>query len=132
YIEVPCFDWICEHRTWFDVFYEHVNYFRLSDFESMFGTVYEAGRTFGGQYLSIVADLGSIRKPQRDPTRAASLPADFTRSLRSRDLDRSAVWGGASKGVLFSLMMERAGVEVELVIDINPAKQGRFLPASGL
>ena len=31
YIEVPCFDWICAHRAWFDVFYEHVNYFRLAD-----------------------------------------------------------------------------------------------------
>jgi len=47
YIEVPCFDWICEHRAWFDVFYEHVNYFRLSDFLSMFGTIYESGRLFG-------------------------------------------------------------------------------------
>jgi hypothetical protein len=25
YIEVPCFDWICRHRAWFDIFYEHVN-----------------------------------------------------------------------------------------------------------
>ena len=39
YIEVPCLDWILEHHSWFDVFYEHVNYFRLSDFERMFGKV---------------------------------------------------------------------------------------------
>ena len=26
YLEVPCFDWICQHRAWFDIFYEHVNY----------------------------------------------------------------------------------------------------------
>lgn len=32
YIEVPCFDWIREHNAWFDIFYEHVNYFRLDDF----------------------------------------------------------------------------------------------------
>src|SRR6266566_4337757 len=54
YIEVPCFDWICAHRSWFDIFYEHVNYFRLSDFARMFGLVHEAGHTFGGQYLYIV------------------------------------------------------------------------------
>ena len=132
YIEVPCFDWIADHRTWFDVFYEHVNYFRLSDFQRMFGTVYKASRTFGGQYLSIVADLASIQCPQRGAADPVAFPADFTRSLTRRSLNRSAIWGGASKGVLFSLMMERAGVDVELVIDINPAKQGRFLPASGL
>jgi hypothetical protein len=132
YIEVPCFDWICEHRTWFDVFYEHVNYFRLSDFQRMFGGVFHASRTFGGQYLSIVADLASIRYPQRDPADTPAFPADFTRNLKPRSMARSAIWGGASKGVLFSLMMERAGVDVEVVIDINPAKQGLYLPASGL
>ena len=28
YIEVPCLDWIASHHAWFDIFYEHVNYFR--------------------------------------------------------------------------------------------------------
>ncbi len=28
YIEVPCLDWICKERAWFDIFYEHVNYFK--------------------------------------------------------------------------------------------------------
>ena len=49
YIEVPCFDWICEHRAWFDIFYEHVNYFRLSDFYRMFEVISEAGHVFNGQ-----------------------------------------------------------------------------------
>lgn len=43
YIEVPCFKWICDHRAWFDIFYEHVNYFQIEDFYRMFGLVYEAG-----------------------------------------------------------------------------------------
>ena len=34
YIEVPCFEWVLKKRTWFDVFYEHVNYFRLEDLKS--------------------------------------------------------------------------------------------------
>lgn len=49
YIEVPCFDWICENRAWFDVFYEHVNYFRMADFEKMFGRLVSSGRLFGDQ-----------------------------------------------------------------------------------
>jgi hypothetical protein len=44
-------------QSWFDLFYEHVNYFRLDDLRRMFGTVHEAGHLFGGQYLYIVADL---------------------------------------------------------------------------
>ena len=64
YIEVPCFDWICEHSAWFDIFYEHVNYFRLADFHRMFGTVLESGHVFGGQYLYVVADLATLKKPE--------------------------------------------------------------------
>ncbi|HET9943059.1 MAG TPA: class I SAM-dependent methyltransferase, partial [Terriglobia bacterium] len=63
YIEVPCFEWICEHRAWFDIFYEHVNYFRMADFNRMFGTVLESGRLFSGQYLYVVAELASLRRP---------------------------------------------------------------------
>ena len=77
YIEVPCFDWICEHRAWFDIFYEHVNYFRLADFHHMFGKVYESGHVFGGQYLYVVADLASLQKPRRDQNDSFDFPTDF-------------------------------------------------------
>jgi hypothetical protein len=132
YIEVPCFDWICERRAWFDIFYEHVNYFRLSDFRRMFGVLHAADRSFGGQYLSVVADLRSLRGPEFDPNDPVRFPSDFTRSLKPRTLEQSAIWGGASKGVVFALLMERAGAKPELVIDINPAKQGKHLPGTGL
>lgn len=133
YIEVPCFDWICRHRAWFDIFYEHVNYFRLSDFDRIFGTVVEAGRLFGGQYLYVVAELASLRTPARDVADPVQFPADFTTSISAFERDpASAIWGGASKGVIFALLKERRGLPVETVIDINPAKQGKFLPATGL
>src|SRR5450830_337743 len=77
YIEVPCFDWICEHKSWVDIFYEHVNYFRLSDFERMFGKIFESGHLFGGQYLYIVADLASLRVPQFDADSSVDFPDDF-------------------------------------------------------
>ena len=135
YIEVPCFDWICEHRAWFDVFYEHVNYFRLRDFHSMFANVASSGRIFGGQYLYVVADLASLRQPTIDQSNRANMPADFTDGLNrvwKHGSSASAVWGGASKGVIFSLLAQREGKLIDAVIDINPAKQGRFLPLTGL
>lgn len=132
YIEVPCFDWITSHRAWFDIFYEHVNYFRLSDFHRMFDTIHESGRLFGGQYLYIVADLASLRVPVRDPSDEVCLPHDFARTLHLPCEGRSAVWGGGSKGVIFSLLRSRQGSPVDMVIDINPGKQGRYLPATGL
>lgn len=130
YIEVPCFEWICAHRAWFDIFYEHVNYFRIADFYRMFGTVIDSGRLFGGQYLYIVAELATLRKPEMNFKDCVAFPKDFTRSLG--EPCRAAIWGGASKGVIFALLKARAGQAISIVIDINPAKQGKYLPATGL
>ena len=136
YIEVPCLDWICQHRAWFDIFYEHVNYFRLADFHRMFDKVYESGHVFGGQYLYVVADLATLRQPIPQQNDAFTFPNDFL-----SDIDRvaaiakgkrKAIWGGASKGVIFALYMLRAGVNIDLVIDINPAKQNKYMAGSGL
>ncbi len=138
YIEVPCLDWIIEHKAWFDLFYEHVNYFRLADLQRLFGRVLEAGRLFGEQYLYVVADLASLRRPDASDVAPLRLPDDFSASLDRavaivrRDGDKgSAIWGASSKGVIYSLFLQRAGVAVDQVVDINPAKQGRYLPLSG-
>lgn len=132
YIEVPCFDWICEHRAWFDIYYEHVNYFRMADFGRMFSEIIECGRLFGGQYLYVVADLQSLRLPRLDTPDEITLPEDFLNSLRDDAQGPSAVWGGASKGVIFTLLRSRLGYPIDTVIDINPAKQGKYLPGTGL
>lgn len=138
YIEVPCLDWIVAHNAWFDLFYEHVNYFRLDDLRRCFGTVLEAGHLFAGQYLYIIADLSSLRVPAFDGQRM-QLPANFSASLEHGQAllqqaqgRGAAIWGASSKGVIYSLFLQRAGVQVDHVIDINPAKQGRHLPLSGL
>jgi hypothetical protein len=125
YIEVPCFQWICHNRAWYDVFYEHVNYFRIGDFRRMFSRVIESGHLFGGQ----------------DHADDVAFPVDFLRGLtegaqRKRPSTEmgptAAIWGAASKGVIFALLMERAGAMVDMAIDINPAKQGKYLAATGL
>ena len=138
YIEVPCLDWICKHRAWFDIFYEHVNYFRVADFRRMFGIVHDIGHVFGGQYIYVVADLSTIRLPVQKGDEF-EFPRDFLRTferqakrLQNKGPSNYAIWGGASKGVIFALLMRRAGVDIQYVIDINPAKHGKYLPSTGL
>ena len=137
YIEVPCFDWICERRAWFDVFYEHVNYFRMTDFKRMFGSVLESGHAFGGQYLYVVADLSSLRSPRFDRSCELIFPEDFLAGIHrlasiAKGSERNAIWGAASKGVICAVYLQRAGAPPQFVIDINPVKQGRYLAVSGL
>jgi hypothetical protein len=139
YIEVPCFDWIRENRAWFDIFYEHVNYFRLEDFDRLFDSVVQTGRLFGGQYLYCIAELGSLRDSPRSGWTLSSLPDEFLPteitqppSNAARCSMKEAVWGCASKGVIFSLLRARAGRPLDVAIDINPNKHGMYLPGSGL
>ena len=138
YIEVPCFDWILNNRVCFDVFYEHVNYFRLSDFDRIFGKVLDSGHLFGNQYLYVVADLASLQNPIKTSSyTTADVPQDFFASIdnclaSSTGEKQRVVWGGAAKGVMFSTHAMAKGPSLDFVIDINPAKQGKFLAASGL
>lgn len=140
YVEVPCFDWIMSNHAWFDVFYEHVNYFRLSDFHRIFGHIIDSGHLFGGQYMYAIANLSSIREniPAADPA-GIDFPADFTRALDALAADalvartrRRVIWGAAAKGVMFSHHLGLRGVRFEAAIDINPSKQGRFLATTAL
>jgi hypothetical protein len=137
YIEVPCFDWICRQSAWFDIFYEHVNYFKLSDFWRMFGTVHEAGHFFGGQYLYVVADLATLREPRLESGDAVNFPDNFLCGIQdfaspANIQCRKAIWGAASKGAIFAIYMKRRGIDLDFAIDINPAKQGKYLGGSGL
>ena len=135
YIEIPCFDWICRNRVWYDIFHEHVNYFRLGDLHRIFGSVVESGHVFGGQYIYVVGELSSLRRPEIDTQDRVAFPMDFTDGLDAIGTltpPPAIIWGGASKGVILALMCERAGRPVETVIDISPAKQGLFLAATGL
>lgn len=138
YIEVPCFEWICARRAWFDIFYEHVNYFRAVDFQRMFGRIHEQGHVFGGQYLYVVADLASLRDPADVRADRVVLPPDFLSGVdRCKALARStpglkAIWGSSSKGVIFSHHLRMAGVDFDLAIDINPVKQDRYMAGTAL
>lgn len=80
YIAVPCLDWIARYHAWFDLFYEHVNYFRLSDFRRLFADVHEAGHSLGSQYLAVVAELATLRAPNSQPAERFDLPTDFMAS----------------------------------------------------
>jgi len=139
YIEVPCFDWILNKKAWFDLFYEHVNYFRLNDFDRMFKRVITKGHFFGDQYLYVVADLSSLQEPIFDQSHSINCSFSFDQELNFENIKKNklskktiCVWGAASKGVIFSLLLKRANLSVDFVVDINPAKQEKFLPLTGL
>ncbi|MEM0952919.1 MAG: class I SAM-dependent methyltransferase [Pseudomonadota bacterium] len=136
YIEVPAFEWIVEHRAYYDIFYEHCNYFTLEALRSVFGSVIESGYCFGDQYLYVVAPLSSFQKDARFDGRLFK-ELDFSLDIESmvstlRRTEDNYIWGAGAKGVTMSNLLVEQGVEIRALIDINPFKQGRYTAKSAI
>jgi hypothetical protein len=61
------------------------------------------------------------------------LPAGFRANFSAiRPGVENVVWGAASKGVIYSLQAIKAGYFIRCAVDVNPAKQGKYLPVTGI
>jgi SAM-dependent methyltransferase len=147
YIEVPCFDWIQANQAYFDITYEHVNYFNLRSLAALFDQrVKASGAFFGNQYLYVIARLGDLSEnffleyehgqwstnvfSQLFPRHNADLQSFKEKLANGR---KGYVWGCATKGCLFlhyCRSVEGLLDSVPFAVDINPMKVGKYLPSS--
>ena len=152
FFEVPDVIRVLRELAFWDIYYEHCSYFspgslarlfRLCNFE-----VLDLSRDFNDQYLLIEAK--PVSKPSEkvhdleESVEAISELVKYFSSNCSKKLqewksllqksyengERIAIWGSGSKCVSF---MSTLGIkdEIEYVVDINPYRQGKFLPGSG-
>jgi len=133
-IEVADFEWVLRSRSWHSLFYEYPIYFRSSDFNVFFGDDCFIERGFGNQYIVVVGDLGATFNKRNDAqvwsdSEILEPVLDLPVSLKDK---RIVVWGASSRGVMFSLLAQRQGCNIIGAIDINPAKQNRYMPGSGI
>jgi hypothetical protein len=148
YIEVPDYCWITDHAAFFDLTYEHVNYFTPNSLSKLFTSSMDSGLLFKHQYQYIIADLGSLlgdytNHYNGDNWTTLDLKGIFKGMQNAIDsiLELSAsqnivIWGGATKGVLFAHHLKTLAPDVfkriRCAIDINPNKQNKFLPSTKL
>ncbi|MCS7032686.1 MAG: class I SAM-dependent methyltransferase [Phycisphaerae bacterium] len=140
-IEVPDQRRVMNQGAFWDIYYEHCSYF---DEVALKSALMQAGfeplssrLEFDGQYLIVESRVGTARR--NDPpdgsavdrfVRACGEKIRFWKQELSRVGRRTVIWGSGSKAVGF---LTTLGINdaVEAVVDINPAKQGTFLPGSG-
>jgi len=148
YLEVPLFDWIAEHATFFDLFYEHCSLFGQTSMRRM---LHDAGLriqsmqpTFDGQYLAVMAEAGEANAvPDHTDGRREGCPTDIADRLH-RERNRWAteieyllnehtvlLWGAGAKGVSVLNHLGLSDDAISAVVDINPAKQNCFVPVTG-
>ena len=147
YIEVPSHDWILANQAFFDITYEHVNYFSEVALSRLFSTQSSVtGRFFGEQYQYIIAPIEDLAEDfgiQYDSEAWVALEFDSMFPALARRIDeldrlveapaRIYLWGAATKGCMFLVHCQNQGKLIEKVgfaVDINPNKCGKVLPGS--
>ncbi len=146
YLEVPDADYMVGNSALWDVIYEHPSYFtarsllRLCTDNGLEPIVVES--SFNDEYLSVHARMGhGTGVGSRPPTEPSSFGRDLAAEVqqwsdRLRDLTKAgetvAVWGAGSKGVSFASVVPGAADALDIAIDLNPRKRGRFMPTSGV
>lgn len=136
FVEVPTFDWIVNKNAFWDIFYEHCNYFTEQSLGSMFDDSI-TGNFFGGQYIYLWADLSKIRKTIPDDVKFANYDtntfpkkvAEYKKILTNAG--SFAIWGAGAKGSTFLNLLDPDKKLVQYVVDINPAKQNKFIAGTG-
>ncbi len=150
YLQIPESERILTEPAFWDIYYEHCNYFTEGVLRSLYArhgfVVEEATREYDGQYLALVGHFTG--KPYKYDgasalarTRSLVLPfsAAFTKEIdkwrkvvaeRVARGDRVVIWGSGSKGVSFLSALGDGG-DISGVVDINPHRQGKFMVGSG-
>lgn len=152
FFEVPNVLFTLQAGGIWDIIYEHCSYFCPSSLAYLFNfcgfDVGEIRETFGGQFLTLEAlpsrgiesqfagdhnvllqlaqDMIAFQDRYRQRVQRWRQKLEVMKSSRKRVV----AWGAGSKGVTF---LNTFGSEsaVQYVVDINPHKQGKFIPGTG-
>ncbi len=139
FFEVPEAARIFDEGAFWDIYYEHTNYFDPTALEQAFAR--SGFVTTGIEWLFDDQYLGIYARPVTDPPDAPPAPRIFsgqgldntTRQWTER-IDQAdgqvVIWGSGSKGVAFLHAVDPQG-RVTAAVDINPYRQGRFMPGTG-
>jgi hypothetical protein len=142
-IEVPDFEDTLAQGYYFDLTYEHCNYFirrSLSVLLEQNGyTIDKCINVFSNQYLLCVASFNGASAGVAPALPAGgydnSLMQDRKARLEAlvREKSNVVVWGASGKGVIFLCSLPGSlRKKVDYVVDINPHKHGQFTASAGL
>jgi hypothetical protein len=148
FMETKDVEWVLNNAVIWDFFYEYCSYFSTRSIATAF---HRAGfgnvtteHIFGDQYLWVEATELAFDAATTLPTagpieqlalgyarRESEMLARWSDTLHElAKLGPVALWGAGAKGVTFTSLFDPQADCLECVVDLNPAKQGRFIAAS--
>jgi SAM-dependent methyltransferase len=152
FFEVPDTLRILREGAFWDIYYEHCSYFSPGSLAQLFRasgfTLVDLSLGFDEQYVLLTAKPGKesiesyfdLENDLTDMTMAVYLfnriCASKTEWWRNRITGitsggkRVVIWGSGSKGVAFLTTLKGMD-QIEYVVDINPYRQGKYIPGTG-
>jgi SAM-dependent methyltransferase len=151
YFEVPDGALVFGRRVVWNVVYEHCSYFTAPSLERLLSETGFAARSaepcFLGEYLGIegspregaAADAARDERVARLATEVRAFAALYREKVERwkgwldalrRSSRRAVLWGAGARAVALLAALQ-PGEEIPYLVDINPRRQGLFLPASG-
>jgi len=148
FFETPCVEWILHNRVVWDFFYEHCSLFTAASLSLAFQragfAVERVEHIFGGQYLWLEARVSNASLPTiqslPETAKLAQAYGAEEETLRQKWLARLielkasgkvALWGAGAKGATFANLVDPDCTLIDCVVDLNPNKQGRYIPGTG-
>lgn len=147
FFETPCVEWILGRRVIWDFFYEHCSLFTAESLGHAFRqsgfAVDRVEHIFGGQYLWLEARVANVDATLPIGVKITQLAEDYAadeKKLRADWMTRLsdlaangkvALWGAGAKGATFANLVDPECTLIDCVVDLNPNKQGRFIPGTG-
>jgi SAM-dependent methyltransferase len=150
FLEVPDVRRVLRESAFWDIYHEHCSYFSPGSLARLFRSagfdVLDLALDFDDQYILLdarVSDGASLLPLEESVDELAEDVEAFRlhheehterwaeriRSIHERGR-RAVLWGSGSKGVAF-LTTLAIREEVEHVVDINPFRQGMYMPGTG-
>jgi SAM-dependent methyltransferase len=149
FFETPTVEWILKNNTFWDFFYEHCSIFTKESLTTAFQIsgfqVQDVRAEFGGQYLwmeaapsaenSVDIKFDAVQIPslaQKFGAAEGQLKGIWHEKIRQLNVKgRVALWGAGAKGVTFANLVDPENQMIACVVDLNPRKQGHYLPGTG-
>lgn len=133
FIEIPRFEWIEENAAFWDIFHEHCNYFTEAFFQGIFSGRADIARVFGEQYMLVKGRIGDLTNTVNIDTHTTNMDADLAADIKNIHAEietykNNYVWGAGAKGIAFCNILDPEATQIKAIIDINPNKQGSFVP----
>jgi SAM-dependent methyltransferase len=154
FLAVPNGEFMIREFSIWDVLYEHFSYFTRLSLEVLLARegceIRSLEASFDAQYLTAEAVPARAAVPGEHTLCSSGINRrEFDRAICSFQRDwnyymdfwrerlaglaatgrRAVVWGAGSKGVMFLNLLD-CGNSIQYAVDVNPRKQGRFIPGT--